>query len=174
MGRPGGRFRRPDILLESGNRGEVPGVGRGAGVARDGRVVDREGGAVDEGGLSSVRLRRRSASGRRHHRRTGARRWCGSSALKERFFDAGIQTDHSANAEELRPPGHGYRVRIEYTEPEFHRRNPHCPEAYTALFDCADAGSRREAIDMALMDFDQYARMSRVRWRRIVRAITVE
>ena len=98
----------------------------------------------------------------------------GGRTLSDRSFDTEVQPSHSTDAGEQAPASRGYRVRIEYTEPEFHRRNPHCPEAYTALFDCTDAGSRREAIDMALMEFDHYARVSRVRWRRIVRAITVQ
>ncbi len=118
--------------------------------------------------------RRGSACGRRRHRHTGARRRNGDRTLSDRSFDTEVQPSHSTDAGEQAPASRGYRVRIEYTEPEFHRRNPHCPEAYTALFDCTDAGSRREAIDMALMEFDHYARVIRVRWRRIVRAITVE
>ncbi len=77
-------------------------------------------------------------------------------------------------ASEEPSPRPGFRVRIDYTEPEFHRRNPRCPEAYTAWFDCAGARDAHEAVDMALGEFDFYARCSRVAWHRVVRAITVE
>lgn len=68
----------------------------------------------------------------------------------------------------------GFRVRIVYREPEFQRRNPHCPLEFTSLFDCPGAASGVEAVRMALAEWDFCARHPGVSWMRVIRSVIVE
>jgi hypothetical protein len=67
-----------------------------------------------------------------------------------------------------------YRVRIIYTEPEFQERNPHCPLEFSFSRECPGAGSLDEAVKQAVGYFDFCAENSSVRWRRIIKSVTVE
>jgi hypothetical protein len=69
---------------------------------------------------------------------------------------------------------HGYRVRIVYSEPEFHRRNPHCPETYSSVFDLPEAETPEVAVRAAEAHFSYCAYYSGVSWRRVIKSITVE
>ena len=74
-----------------------------------------------------------------------------------------------------RSPGlGGYRVRILYTEPEFQERNPHCPPEFSFSRDYPGAGSLDEAVKQAVGYFDFCAEHSGVRWRRVIKSVTVE
>jgi len=68
----------------------------------------------------------------------------------------------------------GYRVRIVYTEPEFQRRNPHCPPEFSGLFEVRDAASPDEAVRRALVEWNFCARHSGVGWPRVITSVTVE
>jgi hypothetical protein len=68
----------------------------------------------------------------------------------------------------------GYRVRIVYTEPEFQRRNPHCPPEFCGVIDVPDAMSRDEALRRALADWDFCARHSSVSWARVIKSVIIE
>jgi len=71
------------------------------------------------------------------------------------------------------PAAAGYRVRIVYTEPEFQRRTPGAPAAYSFTYFGIAARSPEEAIQEALRDFQETAWRSRVGWRRCVESVTI-
>jgi len=75
---------------------------------------------------------------------------------------------------DLSPDLPGYRVRIIYTEPEFQERNPHCPPEFSFSRDYPGAGSLDEAVKQAVGYFDFCAEHSSVRWRRVIKSVTVE
>ena len=66
------------------------------------------------------------------------------------------------------------RVRIVYTEPEFQRRNPHCPPEFSGIFEITDAASPDEAVQRALAEWNFCARHSQVSWPRVIKSVTVE
>jgi hypothetical protein len=68
----------------------------------------------------------------------------------------------------------GFRVRIIYREPEFQRRNPHCPREFSSLFEVPDALSGVEAVRRALLEWDFCARHSGVSWERVIQSVVVE
>ena len=65
-----------------------------------------------------------------------------------------------------------YRVRIEYTEPEFQARTPDAPPVYHIEYDCPDAFPD-EAERRALDDYNQCACSTWVMWRREIHAVRV-
>src|SRR2546425_182244 len=72
------------------------------------------------------------------------------------------------------PLAGGYDVRVVYKEPEFQRRTPCAPTEYSFTFFGVAARSTEEAVDAALRDFRETARLSRVSWRRRVERVTVQ
>jgi len=71
------------------------------------------------------------------------------------------------------PFARGYDVRVVYTEPEFQRRTPTAPAEYSFTYLAIAARSPEEAIRMALRDFRETARLSRVGWRRCIERVIV-
>src|SRR3989442_14216882 len=67
-----------------------------------------------------------------------------------------------------------YDVRVVYTEPEFQRRTPCAPAEYSFTYLGIAARSPEEAVDAALQDFRETARLSRVSWRRRVERVNVQ
>lgn len=67
----------------------------------------------------------------------------------------------------------GYRVQIVYTEPEFHRRNPHTPSEYSFTYDAVPAVTPEEAILLVTERFRRLAGLSRVGWGREIKSITI-
>ena len=67
----------------------------------------------------------------------------------------------------------GYRVRIVYTEPEFQRRNPHCPAEFNGIFEVSDATSHDDAVRRALAEWNFCIRHSGVGWPRVIKSVTV-
>ena len=68
----------------------------------------------------------------------------------------------------------GYDVRVVYTEPEFQRRTPCAPAEYSFTYLGIAARSPEEAVDAALQDFWETARLSQVSWRRRVERVNVQ
>ena len=68
----------------------------------------------------------------------------------------------------------GYRVRIVCTEPEFQRRNPHCPAEFSGIFEVSDATSHDDAVRRALAEWNFCIRHSGVGWPRVIKSVTVE
>lgn len=67
-----------------------------------------------------------------------------------------------------------YRVRIIYTEPEFQRRNPHCPPEFSSLFECPGAASYDDAARQALSEWQFCLRHTQVGWTRVIKSVIVE
>ena len=72
------------------------------------------------------------------------------------------------------PLAGGYDVRVVYTEPGFQRRTPCAPSEYSFTFFGVAARSPEEAVDAALQDFWETARLSRMSWRRCVERVNVQ
>jgi hypothetical protein len=68
----------------------------------------------------------------------------------------------------------GYRVRIVYTEPEFQRRNPHCPPEFSGVFQVSNALSHDDAVRQALAEWNFCIRHSGVAWPRVIKSVIVE
>jgi len=66
-----------------------------------------------------------------------------------------------------------YQVHIVYTEPEFQRRTPGAPSEYSFTYFGIVARSREEAVELAVRDFWDTARCSRVGWRRCIERVTI-
>ena len=66
-----------------------------------------------------------------------------------------------------------FNVQVDYTEPEFQRRSAKAPAEYSYTYRGIEAFSVDEAIRIALKDFQETARCSRVGWRRCVERVTV-
>ena len=66
-----------------------------------------------------------------------------------------------------------FDVRVVYTEPEFQRRTAVAPEEYSYTYHGVEAFSADEAVGIALREFEETARCSRVGWRRCVERITI-
>jgi len=68
----------------------------------------------------------------------------------------------------------GYRVRITYSEPGFHWRNPHLPSEYSSVFELPEAKTPDAAVREAMARWDDYLRHSGVGWHRVITSVTVE
>lgn len=73
-----------------------------------------------------------------------------------------------------RPAGPGYSVRILYTEPEFHRRNPGTPPCYSFKLRYEGVTSPHEALERALEYYESCYFHSGVGWRRVIQSVILE
>jgi hypothetical protein len=67
----------------------------------------------------------------------------------------------------------GYSVRVFYSEPGFHLRNPHLPAVYSCDFDFPLARSEEEALGLAMREWNLCASGSRVAWGRVLERVSI-
>ena len=68
----------------------------------------------------------------------------------------------------------GYSVRILYTEPEFHRRNPGTPACYSFKLKYEGVSSPHEALRRALDYYESCYHESGVGWSRVIQSVILE